>query len=148
MKTAFVIIAFLFPSISFSQGNWKTLLKIKDTSLVCEFRIFNEDGTGSLDASIDTGEVRLPYYWLGFEKNHRYGSDIVFNTAKTFNKLFGKSYKSKKRLNVYLVRGKIIGVVPPDRGMPAEGYVFVVYQYKFLKRATFEEWPPITTNPE
>lgn len=148
MKTAFIIIAFLFPLISFSQGNWKTLLKVKDTSLVCEFRIYHEESTGSLDAAIDTGTVRLRHYWFQFEKNHRYGSNLLFNTEKTFNKLFGKNYKSKKRFNVYLVRGKIIGIVPPNKGMHFEGYVFEVYQCKFLKRESLEESPLLSSNPE
>jgi hypothetical protein len=147
MKTAFIIIAFFFPLTIFSQGNWKTLLKIKDTSDMCEFRVFHEESTGSLDASIDTGQVRLPYYWVGVNSKDYNGSDLVFNTEKTFNKLFGKSYKSKKRSNVYLIRGKVIGIVPPNKAR-REGFVFVVYQSKFLRRASMDEGAPLTRDPE
>ncbi|MBL7724105.1 MAG: phosphodiester glycosidase family protein [Chitinophagaceae bacterium] len=136
-KVVLIIINFSFLIIicvnTLAQEKWKTIKPIKDTSFLSELLVYHAECTSCTDAEVDTGWIRLPDSLS--EKYPLYSKfNIDFVNEDFFKRLF-KTHKSKKFDDVYLVRGKVTGMMPPTK---AHGYipVFDVYQYKLIKR-----WP-------
>ncbi len=141
MKAIFfnLFLVCIVPFQACCQGKWKTLKPIKDTSFICELRVFHAECTSCEDIEIDSGEIRSPDP-LMLKLHTQPPTDLANGQWK---KLFG-SYKSKKYGYAYLVRGKVQSIT--DLGSYTKAGtryipVFEVYQYKFLKKEyEYSDW--------
>lgn len=137
MKTAiFLFTAIILSSALFGQYRWKTIVPITDTTRICELRIQRWECTGCLHVTVMSGEIKVSRYWEGDSQFDGTGTALVLPQA-AYRVLFGTTWESSKVLNEYLVRGRIIGIVPPGSKGVGSGYIFDVYEYKLLGKSDY-----------